>query len=189
MVSTTVPPRINISYCPMIQGSSAEFSTIYTVIKSVQAISASLGQSSSVVTFDLTIYSKAKEIQWRYPNEFKNLTTRIGGFHIALNFLSVIGKQFKESGIEELLIEFGLYGNVTAAALLNGKSYNRGVRAHKLIMEALSRLQWKAFCEWLKKADNTLKLKALEMDTTVSELANCRDAIVENKLQEHLPSR
>ena len=131
---------------------------------------------------------KPKEIQWRYPNEFKNLTIRIGGFHIALNFLSVIGKQFKESGIEELLIESGLYGNVTAAALLNGKSYNRGVRAHKLIMEALLRLQWKAFCEWLQKADNTLKLKALEMDTIVSELANCRDAIVENKLQEHLPS-
>ena len=60
MVSTTVPPRTNIGYCPMIQGSSTEFSTIYTVMKSVQAISANLGQSSSVVTFDLAIYSKAE---------------------------------------------------------------------------------------------------------------------------------
>ena len=61
----------------------------------------------------------------------KDLTIRKGGFHIALNFLSVISKQFKESGIEKLLIESGvLYGNVTAAALLNGKSYNRGVCAH-----------------------------------------------------------
>jgi len=151
-------------------------------------VSASLGQSSSVVTFDLAIYSKAKEIQWRYPNEFKDLTIRIGGFHIALNFLSVIGKQFEESGIEELLIESSLYGNATAAALLTGKSCNRGVRAHKLIMEALLRLQWRAFCEWLQKAENTLKLEALQMDKIVSKLANCRDAIVENKLQEILPN-
>ena len=188
MVSANVPPRTNIGYCPMIQGSSTEFSTIYTVMKSVQAISAGVGQSSSVVTFDLAIYSKAKEIQWRYPNEFKDLTIRIGGFHIALNFLSVIGKQFKESGIEELLIESSLYGNATAAAPLTGKSCNRGVRAHKLIMEALLRLQWKAFCEWLQKADNTLKLEALQMDRIVSKLASCRDAIVENKLQEILPN-
>jgi len=134
----------------MIQGQSTEFSTIYTVMKTVQAISASLAQSSSVVTFDLAIYSKAKEIQWLYSNaEFKDLTIRIGGFHIALNFLSVICKQFKESGVQELLLKSGLYGNATVAALFNGKSCNRGVCAYKLIMEVLLRMQRKAFCEWL----------------------------------------
>ena len=71
-------------------------------MKTVQAICASLGQTNSV-TFDLAIYCKAKEIQWRHPNEFKDLVIRMGGFHIALNFLSVIRKKFKESGIEELL--------------------------------------------------------------------------------------
>jgi len=91
----------------------------------------------------------------------------IAGLHTALNFLSVISKQFKERSMEELLIESGLCGNATAAALFNGKPYNRGVRAHKLIMEALPRLQWKAFCELLQKADNTLKLKALLMDKIV----------------------
>jgi len=132
----------------------------------MQAISASLGQRCGVVTFDLAIHCKAKEIQWHYPNEFKDLTIRTGGFHTALNFLSVISQQFKDSSIEELLIESGLCGNATAAARLNGKSYNRGVRAHNLIMEALLRLIWKAFCEWLQKADNTLKLEAFQMDKT-----------------------
>ena len=152
----------------------------------MQAISASLRQKCSVVTFDLAIYCRAKEIQWHYPNEFKDLTIRIGGFHTALNFLSVISKQCKESSIEELLIESGLCGNATAAAVLNSKSYNTGVCAHKLIMEALLRLQWKAFREWLRKADNTLKLEAFQMDKIVSKLENCREAIVENKLQENL---
>ena len=129
----------------MIAGSPTEYSTVYTVLKTVQAMTKSLDQRNSVVTFDLAIYTKAKEIQWRYPEEFENLVVRMGGFHIALNFLSVIGKKFEESGIEDLLTESGVYRSNTILALLKGKSYNRGVRAHRLIMEALLRLQWQAF--------------------------------------------
>ena len=69
----------------------------------------------------------------------------MGGFHITLNFLSVIGKKFEESGIEDLLTESGVYGSNTSLVLLKGKSYNRGVRGHKLIMEALFRLRREAF--------------------------------------------
>ena len=75
----------------------------------------------------------------------------MGGISHRIDFLSVIGKKFEESGIEDLLTESGVYGSNTTLALLKGKSYNRGVRAHKLIMEALLRLQWQAFCKWLAK--------------------------------------
>ena len=81
------------------------------------------------------MYIKAKEIQWRRPDEFSNTIIRMGGFHIALNFMAVIGKIFKDSGIEDVLIESGTYGSNTATALLQGKSYNRGVRAHTLLVE------------------------------------------------------
>ena len=85
MVSTLCTPRTNIGYCPVIAGSPTEYSTVYTVLKTVQAMTKSLDQRNSVVTFDLAIYTKTKEIQWPYPEEFENLV-RMGGFHIALNF-------------------------------------------------------------------------------------------------------
>ena len=103
-------------------------------MKNVQAMMDVLHQKHSVITFDVAIYMKAKEIQWRRPEEFKNTVIRIGGFHIALNFLSVIGKIFQDSGIEDLLIESGVYGCHTASMLLKEKSYNRGVQAHKLVL-------------------------------------------------------
>ena len=62
----------------------------------------------------------------------------MGGFHITMNFLSVIRKKFEASGIEDLLTEPGVYGSNTTLALLKGKYYNRGVRAHKPIMGALA---------------------------------------------------
>ena len=78
---------------------------------------------------------------------------RIGGFHIAFNFLSVIGKIFQDSGIEDLLIESGVYGCHTTSMLLKGESYNRGARAHKLFLKALLRLQWQAFGAWMEAED------------------------------------
>ena len=127
-------PTTTIGYCPFISGSPTEFSTVYTVLKSVQAMMASLDQKKdSVITFDLAIYMKAKEIQWRFPDEFKDMVICMGGLHIALNYLAVIGKRFQESGLQDLL--------TLLRQLLKGNSYNRRVRAHKLDMEAFLRLQ------------------------------------------------
>ena len=177
-VSPVTAQHTNVGYCPMIAGSATEYSTIYTVMKTIQDIGGILGQTKSVVTFDLAIYSKAKETQWRRPEEFKHLVIRMGGFHIALNFLSVIGKKFKENGIEDLLVESGLYGTTSTIAVLKGKSYNRGVRAHKLIMEALLRLQWKAFFRWLENANtDTQRLEAVRMDQVQTNLIKCKAAL------------
>ena len=53
-----------------------------------------LQQSTAVITFDLAIYSKKEEIHWHYPEEFQNLVIHLGGFHIALSYLALIGKMF-----------------------------------------------------------------------------------------------
>eukprot|EP00058_Branchiostoma_floridae_P009808 XP_002595296.1 hypothetical protein BRAFLDRAFT_128105 [Branchiostoma floridae] len=147
VTSTFSPHMLStvIGYCPMIQGSPTEYSTVYTVMKQVQAMMKHLDQEDSVITFDLAIYSMAKEIQWRLPEEFSDTVIRLGGFHIALNYLSLLGKQYKGSGLDDLLLESGVYGSNTATILLEGKSYNRGVRAHKLTMEVMLRLQWQAY--------------------------------------------
>ena len=60
-----MPQESNIGYCPMIDGASNEFSTVYTVLKHAQMLSSALGQGDAVITFDLLIYMKAKQIQWR----------------------------------------------------------------------------------------------------------------------------
>ncbi|KAK3754205.1 hypothetical protein QZH41_003312 [Actinostola sp. cb2023] len=99
-----MPHESNTGYCPMIDGASTEFSTVYTVLKYAQKISSTLGQEDTVITFDLLIYMKAKQIQWRYPDEFQYLVIRMGGFHIALNFISLIGKKYLNSGLDDLFI-------------------------------------------------------------------------------------
>ena len=121
----------------------------------VQKITDSVGQAASVMKFDLAIYVKAKEIQWHVPDELKNVIVRVGGFHIALNYLSLLEKMCSDSGLEDLWIESGVYASGTTTAIIAGKQYNRGVRAHKLTYEAIFRLQWRAFIGWLSEQENS----------------------------------
>lgn len=151
-----IPVETNIGYHPMINTEASNFSTVYTMMKLVQNICDTMGQCESVITFDLALYAKAEQLQMKYPEEFKNTVIRMGGFHIALNYLSLFGRKYANSGLEDLLIESGVYVAVTTSVLMLGKSYNRGIRAHKLIMEALFRLLWKAFLEWLSKKAGAL---------------------------------
>ncbi len=117
-----------IGYFPMIECSSTEQSTVYMIMKHTQKICSSLGQSDTVITFDLAIFSKAKLIQMKFPVEFSDVFIWLWGFHIAQNFLDLLGKKYNNSRLEDLLIESGVYAAGTTSALMKGKSYNRGIQ-------------------------------------------------------------
>lgn len=155
-----------IGYCPLINGSSSEFSSVF---------SASIGQQDAVITFDLAIYMKAKQIQWQASPEFENAVIRMGGFHIAINFLSVIGKIYAGLGSEDLLVESGVYAAGSTSALLAGKQYNRGVRTHKLVGEAFFLLSWKAFEKWL--LERPIEEPLVAKEEMFSVINDCRKAI------------
>lgn len=103
-----------------------------------QKISSSIGQSDSVITFDLAIYMKAKQVQWRCQEEFSD----------------------------------------TTSALMKGKCYNRGIRGHKLAMEAFFRLLWKAFKQWI--SDQIPDLEPIIRGELHDKIPECRVA-VQNK--------
>ena len=150
----------------------SDFSTLYTLMKLAQKISELMGQRDSLITFDLDLYTKAKQLQIRDPNELKNTVIRMGGFHIALNYLALLGKKNAPAGLADLLIESGVCAGGTTSVLMLGKSYNRGIRAHKLSMETLFRLLWQAFLEWLSKQDNGLDNWTKHV--VVNRSSNCR---------------
>ena len=71
-----------IGYCPMLNAPSTNISTIYTVLSNVQDMMLCLGQKHSVITMDMAIYSKAKELLIRKSTEFPHAILRLGGICI-----------------------------------------------------------------------------------------------------------
>ena len=143
----------NIGYCQPIPAPPAEFNTVYTVLKRAEALFRRIGQQAVILTWDEALYSKAQIVKWRNATEFENLFNRMGGFHRALNYMGDIGKIMEGSGFEDCLIEAGVYSGAVISKIMAGKAYNRGIRAHKLLFEALSRLKWKAFISWAEEND------------------------------------
>ena len=63
----------------------------------------------------------------------------MGAFHIACVFVAVIGKWFADIGLRDLLLESRIIGSSSVNGVLEGKHYNRAVRVHKIVLEALPR--------------------------------------------------
>ena len=88
-----------------------------------------------------------------------------------------------------MLIESGVYAAGTTSAIMLGKSYNRGIRAHKLTMEALFRLLWQAFLKWLQRQqiglENGAKQVILCRIKQCQNTINQEDFFADNSLSLH----
>ncbi|KAG0716542.1 hypothetical protein GWK47_009438 [Chionoecetes opilio] len=75
----------------------------------------------------------------------------MGVFHTICNLLSTIGKRFQDAGLRDLCVESGVIAEGSVSGVMDGRRYNRAVRLHKLVYEALMRLAWKGFLPWLEE--------------------------------------
>ena len=105
-----------------------------------------------MVTFDEGTYCEPKRIQLAISSGLDNVIVRHERLHRAKNFLGVVGKRVTESaGVEDLWIESGIYGSNVATKIISRTHYNRAIRAHKLTLEALERLQRNTSMDWAEK--------------------------------------
>lgn len=98
--------------------------------------------------FDQSLYAKATEIIWKHKNRFPDIVPRMGIFHTICNLVNIIGKRFQDGGLKDLCIESGVIAEGSVHGVLDGHKYNRAVRFHKLLYEALLRLAWKGFLHY-----------------------------------------
>ena len=147
--SDRVIRRSVVGYLPVIPSSPTEMGTVYQLLLRSLAIADRLRQRSVVIALDQAIYSKACEIVWKERALFSRVVLVMGGFHTAMVFLAVIGKRFGDGGLHDMLVESGTVGPSSVAAVLSGKHYNRAVRSHLIVKEALFRLLWAKFEAWL----------------------------------------
>ena len=126
-----------IGYMPIIAASPTELSTVYELLKRSVSLAGEIQQQSLIVVLDQAIYALAQEIIFTHAQEFKQVVLRLGGFHMSMTMMSVIGKRFTDSGLESILVESGVVGPSAVHGVMSGKHYNRALRCHKIVMEAL----------------------------------------------------
>ena len=73
----------------------------------------------------------------------------------------------------------------SVAGVLDGRRYNRGVRLHKIMYEALMRLAWQGFVAWIEENHKESKTT---VDSFFSEIGELYDDICETQFKKHMTS-
>ncbi|KAG1664664.1 hypothetical protein GQR58_019714 [Nymphon striatum] len=153
--NVTVKPD-KVGYLPTINAPATELSTVQELLSQSVFIQQHLSLDKIAVIMDQALYAKAAEVAWKHKLRFDSLLLMMGNFHIiCYMLLSIIGKLFRDAGLWDLAVESGVIAEGSIDKVLDGKQYNRGVRLHKLTYEALMRLVWKGFLEWLENNHST----------------------------------
>ena len=160
----------SIGYLPTVNAPATNMSTVHEVLDRAVKIKDALDIEELVCVFDQALYSKAAEIKWKHPDEFNAVILRMGAFHTICNLLAIIGKRFKDAGLRDIVVESGIIAEGSIDRVMEGRKYNRGVRLHKLIYEALLRLMWKGFFVWFKERHPEKEMLRVQVEALIDGL-------------------
>ena len=71
---------------------------------------------------------------------FENHVLMLGGFHLLMMLLGIMGTRYGDAGLRELAVQSEVVAEGSIERVLEGKNYNRTVHLHKVVYEALFRM-------------------------------------------------
>ena len=89
-------------------------SAVQEVLVQSLSIKNTLKLNSLVLVFDQALYAHATEIQWKQSKRLKDLVFRMGVFHTACTFLSIIGERFRDLAVKSGVVAEGSTSGVVA---------------------------------------------------------------------------
>ncbi|KAJ8961940.1 hypothetical protein NQ314_005872 [Rhamnusium bicolor] len=111
-----------------------------------------LNQNHIVITADLAIYSKAREILWNNPPELAGrVTLQLGGIYLTMAFIANIGYIFGDGGLTSILVKADIFAENSCRLMLKGKQYSRAIRGLTLAADAISRLLYDILANWYEE--------------------------------------
>ena len=147
LLTTKIPQERPLVIFPVVDASPTELNTVNTILHRSVEIANQLELPSVAVVVDQAIYAKAQTIRWQIPVFKDRVVLRLGAFHTTMTALACIGKRFRDAGVQDILIESDIVAVGSVNGVMNGHHYNRSIRCHKLMAEALHVLRWDSFLE------------------------------------------
>ena len=115
-----------------------------------------------VIAFDQPLYALAKQIQWKWPNDYgeDKFVVMFGGLHIEMAALKTVGDWLKGSGWVEALVQADIATTGTADSFLSVAHVARTRRAHQVTLAALYILKFRAYNRYcLSNGQDMLEFK------------------------------
>jgi len=137
-----------IGYMKPILHPITDYATVQECLMTSMEATQKVQQQVTFVTFDYADYAAARiafDIVWDKSAVFSNVVVHLGAFHTMCSYMGALGKMMAGSGFEEVLIEAGTCASGSINQVMNGSHYNRAMKVHKLMVDALERLLLRQF--------------------------------------------
>ena len=157
-----------IGYLDTLDSPATDLKTAYEVLSRGCEIRDRLQLKAVACVFDQAFYAKAMEVKWKHNTLFDVLIIMMGGFHLLMMLLGVIGSRFSDAGIRELAVQSDVMAKGSMEKVISGKHYNRAVRLHKIMYEALMRVLIQEFESSLTDESNAFMLNKEKHQMEVS---------------------
>ena len=103
-----------------------------------------------VLTVDQPLYAIAKKIQWKWPDQYgeNKFVVLMGGLHIEMAVLKVLGDWLNKSGWTYLISAANVTTEARAEHLLQGSNVSRCQWVHQVTAAALHTLMYSSYGEY-----------------------------------------
>ena len=98
-----------IGYVNTLDSPATDLKTAYEVLCRECEIKERLNLKGVACVFDQAFHAKAMEVFWKNKTQFKGLVLMMGGFHLLMTLMAIIGSRFGDVGLKMLLFKVKLW--------------------------------------------------------------------------------
>ena len=147
LVTQTQAPLMRVGFLPVLPEPVTEYATVRKSLTNFQSVRKQLGQDVIPVFCGEGVYQFVMDIMLNEPSTFADIFAMLGTFHMTKVLLRCCGKYLTGSGVDDAMIEGGIFGKKVLVSVLSGGHYVRSLQGMFVISEAIYLFAWKAFME------------------------------------------
>ena len=138
---------MRVGFMPLVPSPVTDYATERKGLQNFQSVRRQLNSSQSIIPVfcDSGVFHTVADIIIAEPNEFSD----IHGIKVMFHWVRILLKCHRdgrpESGIEDALIETGVFGKLTLKTVPEGSHYVRSFRGIMMVLDLISLLVWESF--------------------------------------------
>ncbi|KAL8562889.1 hypothetical protein ACOMHN_004581 [Nucella lapillus] len=145
LVSSAVVPMMRVGFIPVVPRPITQRATVRHCLTNFQSCRRQVNQASMAVWCDEGVFAVAADVYLHETEQFKDLLLCLGPFHWTRILLRCQGKLLRGSGLDDALVECGVFGRGVIESALNGTHYVRALTGMLIVEDLIRSLQWQMF--------------------------------------------
>ncbi|KAL8619946.1 hypothetical protein ACOMHN_015228 [Nucella lapillus] len=145
LVSSAVVPMMRVGFIPVVPRPITQRATVRHCLTNFQSCRRQVNQASMAVWCDEGVFAVAADVYLHKTEQFKDLLVCLGPFHWTRILLRCQGKLLRGSGLDDALVECGVFGRGVIESALNGTHYVRALTGMLIVEDLIRSLQWQMF--------------------------------------------